>query len=158
MFPVSDGSTPPPFPPPRFTRVPCPPGNLSRILYHFFKLPPLRPCLCSRPSPSSSIWSPVVRLSEVFSPLADGRPISSPRVLSSAPLCTFAPPPRPVRLVVLGLGVGGGSKEMAPPAVVWSPLTRQQASPGLAYQCGACSILIKFDTGVYICSCSVISE
>ena len=39
-------------------------------------------------------------------------------------------PPRPVRLVVLGLVVGGGSKETAPPAMVLSPSTRRQASPG----------------------------
>ena len=36
-------------------------------------------------------------------------------------VCT---PPRPVRLVVLGLGVGGGAKETAPPTMVLSPLTR----------------------------------
>ena len=41
------------------------------------------------------------------------------------------PPPRPVRLVILVLGVGGGTKETAPPAMVWSPLTRRQASPML---------------------------
>ena len=34
-----------------------------------------------------------------------------------------------MRLVVLGLGVGGGAKETAPPAVVLSPLSRRQASP-----------------------------
>ena len=33
------------------------------------------------------------------------------------PVCRFAPPPLPVRLVVLGLGVGGGAKETAPPAI-----------------------------------------
>ena len=42
-------------------------------------------------------------------------------------VCT--PPPRPVRLVVLGLGVGGGAKETDPPAVVLSPSLRRQASP-----------------------------
>ena len=44
-------------------------------------------------------------------------------------VCTL---PRPVRLVVLGLGVGGGAKETAPPAMVLSPSTCRQASPGLA--------------------------
>ena len=116
-------------PPPRFTRVPCPPGHLSRILSPFFQLPPLRSFMCSRPSPSRSVWSPVILPSEVFSPPADGRPMSSPGVLSS--VCRFAPPPRPVRLVVRGLGVGGGAKDTAPPAMVWSPLTRWQASPGI---------------------------
>ena len=40
-------------------------------------------------------------------------------------------PPRPIRLVVLGLGVGvcGGAKETAPPAVVLSLSSRRQASP-----------------------------
>ena len=41
-------------------------------------------------------------------------------------VCT---PPRPVRLVVLGLGVGGGEKKTAPPAVVLSPSFCWQASP-----------------------------
>ena len=30
------------------------------------------------------------------------------------------------------MGVSGGAKETAPPAMVWSPSTRRQASPGLA--------------------------
>ena len=38
-----------------------------------FLLPPLRPFLCSRPSTSISVWSPVVRPSEVYNPPADCR-------------------------------------------------------------------------------------
>ena len=52
--------------------------------------------------------------------------VSFPRV----PYAGLHPPPRPVWLVVLGLGVGGGAKETAPPALVLSPSTRRQASPG----------------------------
>ena len=40
-------------------------------------------------------------------------------------------PPRPIRLVVRGSGVGGGAKETAPPAMALSSLTRQQASSGV---------------------------
>ena len=41
-----------------------------------------------------------------------------PDVLSSVPYEGLRPPPRPVRMVVLGLGVGGGAKETAPPAMI----------------------------------------
>ena len=46
-------------------------------------------------------------------------------------------PPQPIRLVVLGLGVGvcGGAKETAPPAVVLSPSSRRQASPDRRPKC-----------------------
>ena len=55
----------PPFPPPpRCTRVPCPPGHFARLLSPFFLLPLLCPFLCGRPSTSSSGWASVVRLSE----------------------------------------------------------------------------------------------
>ena len=90
-FPSCDGSGPPLFPPPRFIRVPCPPGHLSRILSPFFQLPPLRPFLCSRPTTSSSVWSPVVLPLELFSPPADGRPMSYPGVLSSVRLMVCPP-------------------------------------------------------------------
>ena len=71
-------------PPPRFTRFPCP-VQFACILSFFFLLPPLRPCLFSRPSPSSSVWSLGVRPAEVYNPPADGRPMSSPGFLSSVP-------------------------------------------------------------------------
>ena len=93
MFPVSDGYGPPLSPPPRFTRVTCPPWHLARLLSPFFPFPPLRPFLCRRLSPSSSVWSPVVRPSEVFSPPSEGRSMSSPGVLSSVPYAGLHPPP-----------------------------------------------------------------
>ena len=46
--------------------------------------------------------------------------------------CTPPSPSRPVRLVVLGLGVGRGAKETATPAMVLSSSRRQQAWPGIA--------------------------
>ena len=95
-------------------------------------LPTLRPYQSTQLPPSSSVWPFIVRPSEVFRPPADGRPMSSPVFLSSVPYAGLYPPPPPVRLVVLGLGVGGGAKETAPPAMVWSPLTHRQATPGSA--------------------------
>ena len=46
-------------------------------------------------------------------------------------------PPQPIRLVVLGLGVGvcGGAKETAPPAVVLSPSSCRKASPDRRPKC-----------------------
>ena len=73
--------------------------------------------------------SPIVRPSESYQPSVY-RPtnvlfwFTDPA--SHTQVCT---PPRPVRLVVLGLGVGGGAKETAPPAVVLSLSSRRQALP-----------------------------
>ena len=64
---------PPLLPHPIFTRVPCP-VQFSRILSLFLLLTPLCPCLFSRPSTSSRVWSPVVRPAEVYTPPADCRP------------------------------------------------------------------------------------
>ena len=87
-------------------------------------------CVFSRPPPASGHPSSV-RWKATNPPAK-----RSTNVLSWFPvqrsICRFAPPPQPVRLVVLGLGVGGGLKETAPPAMVLSPSTRWQASPGLA--------------------------
>ena len=121
MFPVSDGCWSLPFPPSKIQ-----PGSL--------------PSKASCPYPLS--FRPKCLLSVRFSVVS--RPPSAvatlrwlPILLVSCPasrmqVCT-PPPPRPVRLVVLGLGVGGGAKETAPPAMVWSPSTRRQASPGIAW-------------------------
>ena len=54
--------------------------------------------------------SPIVRSSKNYQPSDFGRPMSSSGFLPQRPICRFAPPPRPVRLVVLGLGLGGGAK------------------------------------------------
>ena len=85
----------------------------------------------SRPPPAASGHSSSVRRKSTNPPAAtaDQCPllVSCPAVHMQ--VCT---PPQPVRLVVLGLGVGGGAKETAPPAMVWSPSTCRQASPGLA--------------------------
>ena len=47
---------PPPLPPTIFNRFPWP-VQFVRILFLFFLMPPLPPCLFSWPSPSSSVWS-----------------------------------------------------------------------------------------------------
>ena len=82
----------------------------------------------SRPSPPASVHPSSVRRT----PLADCQPMSSPGFQS--PVCRFSE--RPVRLVILGLGVGGKEKETAPPTMVLSPSSRRKASPGRerAYQ------------------------
>ena len=49
----------PPFLPLRFTRVPCSPEHLARILSFFFQLHPLRPFLFIRPTTSSSVCHPL---------------------------------------------------------------------------------------------------
>ena len=111
----------------------------------------------SRPPPVSGPPhrpSPIVRPPESYQPSGSGRPMSSSGFPTQRPICRFAPPPRPVRLVVLGLGVGGGMKETAPPAVVLSPWSRRQASPAdgqvhayarrsmsLLSTCGSCLVL-----------------
>ena len=86
-------------------------------------------CVFIRPPPASG--HPLSVRRKATNPPATGRPMSSPGFLSSVPYAGLHPPPRPVRLVVLGLGVGGGAKETAPPAMVLSPSTRQQAPPRL---------------------------
>ena len=81
---------------------------------------------------------------------ADQCPLLVPR--PSVPYAGLHPP-RLVRLVLLGLGVGGGPKETAPPAVVLSPSSCRQASPAdgqvhayarrsisLLSSCGSCLV------------------
>ena len=79
-------------PPPRYIRFPCP-VQFARILSPFFLLPPLRPFLFSRPSTSSSIWSPVVRPSEVSSPPSDCQPNALLLVSCPASRMKVSPPP-----------------------------------------------------------------
>ena len=82
-------------------------------------MPPLRPFLCIQPT-SSSVWSPPSfvphRLSVGELPTLRLQPTNVlfwfPDPASYMKVCT---PLRPVRLVVLGLGVGGGAKDTAPP-------------------------------------------
>ena len=121
---VRDGSGPLLFPPPRFVRVPCSPEHLARLLSLFvlfasspsinaYSAAPLQQRLVFyRPSVRSlhpTGWRPT----KVFSWFPVQRPNAG-----------LYPPPRPVRLVVLGLGVVGGAKETAPPVLVLSPSTR----------------------------------
>ena len=101
-------------PPPRFTRVLCSPGHISRILSPLFLV---------AYSPSISVYSAApLQQRLVFHCLSVGnlptlrlqQPIN---VLYwfpvQRPICRLAPPPTPVQLVVLGLGVGGRAKETA---------------------------------------------
>ena len=105
----------------------------SPLSFRPFCLLSVHKCLFSRPPPVSGPPhrpSPIVHPPESYQPSGSGRPMSSSGFPTQRPICRFAPPPpRPVRLVVLGLGVGGGAKETAPPAVVLSPSSRWQASP-----------------------------
>ena len=64
---------------------------VSSLLSSF--LLPLCPYQSIHPPPSSSVWPFIVRPSEVFSPPADGRPMSSPVFLSSGPYAGLHPPP-----------------------------------------------------------------
>ena len=104
-------------------------------------MPHLRPFLCIRPTPSS-VCSPIIRPSESYQPSGD-RPTNVlscfPDPASHMQVCTH---PRTVRLVVLVLGVGGEAKETAPPAMVLSPSSRRQASPGLACLCRRSSSIL----------------
>ena len=108
-------------------------------------MPHLRPFLCCRPTTSISVCSPFVNPSEVYKPPAYCQNKCPLLVSCPASLRGFAPPPpRPVRLVVLDLGVGGGAKETAPPAMVLSSLMRRHASPGIACLCRRSRSLFDF--------------
>ena len=82
-------------------------------------MPPLRPFLCIQPTPSS-VWflpssvphRPSVGKLPTLRLRSTNVLFCFPNPASHMQVCT---PPRPVRLVVLGLGVGGGAKETAPP-------------------------------------------
>ena len=131
MFPVGDGFVP------SFSPSNIHPGSLffSTSCPSPFSFCPncllsARFCVFSRPPPASG-HKLSVRWTAPHPPAA-GRPISSPGFLSSVPYVGLRPPPRPVLLVVLGLGVGKGAKETAPPTMVWSPLTRRKTTPGSA--------------------------
>ena len=96
MFPVRDGSCPTLSPPARFTRVPCPPGHFTRLLSHFFLLPPLRPFLCGRRSTSSSGWASVVRPSEdSFTTLRLAADQNAPLLVSCLASCMQVCTPSP---------------------------------------------------------------
>ena len=83
-------------------------------------------CLFSRPPPVSI--PQIVRPPSFVRRKATKAPTSADQCLPlvSFPSVPYAGlhPPRPVRLVVLGLGVGGWPKETAPPVMVVSPSTR----------------------------------
>ena len=136
MFSVDDDVVPSFPPPPRFIRAPCSYSNILLVSSLFSShMPPLCSFLCIYPTPSS-VWSPprpspIVRPSERYQPSGFSRQMASSGFPTHRLICRFVPPPRPVRLVVLGLGVGGGAKETAPPAMVLS-LSSRLSSPGKA--------------------------
>ena len=126
----------PPFPPPpRFIRVPCPPRHLACLLSLF---------VLNASSLSVSVysadhlqqWLGIPRPSVgrfVYNPPAGCRPkCPSPGVLSSVPYAGLHTPPT----CLAGgtwLGCGWrGERDGSPSAMVWSPSTRRQASPGIA--------------------------
>ena len=154
-IPVRDGSGPLLFPHSKIH-----PGSLpSRASYPYplsflpFCLLSVHISVFSRPPPAASFHSSSVSRKATNPPAAtaDQCPLLVSCPAAHMQVCT---PHRPVRLVVLGLGVGGGANEMAPPAMVWSPLTRRQATPGLACLCRRSSSF--FDScgarlSVYVC-------
>ena len=99
---------PPSLPPPI-----SPPSSLSsaNLPARISLFPPLSS------SPSVCLYPPSARMTDL---MAAG---VSPSVPTFDGL-----PPRPMQLVVLGLGVGGGAQETAPPVMDLSSLTRRQAS------------------------------
>ena len=105
------------FSPPRFVRVPCSPEYLARLPLSFLPIFLLssRLCLFNRP-PAVSIPH-IVRPPSYVCQKANNPPTPSDQclLLFSFPSVPYAglhpPPPRPVWLMVLGLGVGGGAKE-----------------------------------------------
>ena len=134
MFPVDDDVVPS-FPPPSiFIRAPCSKKTSCPSPLYFLPICPLSARFCVFSRLSSSVCSPpssvphrpsvgelpTLRLRPTNFLFWFPDPASHMQVFS---------PPRPVRLVVLGLGVGGGAKEMAPPVVVLSLLSSRQASP-----------------------------
>ena len=157
MFPVVDGLVPS-FPPLQDSSgllahpiTSCP----SSLYFIPICLLYARFCVFSRPPPVSGPPNhppPIIRPSESYQP-SGYRPtnvlLCFPNPASHMQVCT---PTRPVRLVVLGLGVGGGAKETAPLAMVWSPLTRQQASPGLVCLCRRSIYLFHYcGARIYVC-------
>ena len=127
MFPVVDDVVPSFSPLRDSSGILAPNKHLARLLSLFFLYAPSPPVsVYSDDSPPVSDPphrpSPIVRPSESYQPSGFGRPMPSSGFPTQRPICRFASPPQPVRLVVLGLGVGGGAKESAPPAVALSLL------------------------------------
>ena len=119
-------------PPPRFTRVLALQSIPVSSLLSSLCLLSVHKRVFSRPPPVSGPPhrpSPIIRPPESYQPSGSGRPMFSSGFPTQRPICRFAPPPCPMRLVVLGLGVGEGAKETAPPAVVLIPSSLRQASP-----------------------------
>ena len=80
------------------------PVTLPRVHLSLLLLPPLRPFFCLVVVPPVA---PVVTRRPPE--LAGGRCHAAPVVFSKCPDECVRAPPRPVRLAVLGSGVGGGS-------------------------------------------------
>ena len=142
-IPVRDVSGPLLFPPSKIHpgSLPSRESFLSPLSFLPFCLLSVHISLFSRPPPAASgPSSSVCRKSSDLRLTADQCPL-----LFSFPaaICRFSPP-QPMRLVVLGLGVGGGEKETAPPVMVWSPSTRRQATPGLACRLRHSSSLFNY--------------
>ena len=91
----------------------------SPLSFRPFSLLSFHKRVFNRPLPVSGTPhrpSPIVRPPASYQPSGSGRPMSSPNFPTQRPICRLAPPPRPIRLVVLGLGVGvcGGAKGDGP--------------------------------------------
>ena len=134
-FPSEMNWVPSVFPPSKIrpgallSRTSCP----SPLFFRPFPLLSVHNRVFSRPPPVSGPPhrpSPIVRPPASYQPSGSGRPMASSGSPAQRPICRLAPRPRPIRRVVLGLGVRvcGGAKETAPPAVVLIPSSRRQAS------------------------------
>ena len=95
----------PPLSPPRDSpaRAPCLQTSFPRVHLSPLLVPPLRPFFVYFSSPPVALV-----VTRRPSELTDGRCHAAPCVLSSVPMFVGFPP-QPVRLEVLGLGVGGGA-------------------------------------------------
>ena len=142
MFPVRDERWFLPFfPPPRFVRAPCSSAHLARLL---------SPFVLSASSPSVNVYSaaplqcpvpPIVHppssvRRRATNPPAPADQCPLPVSRPSVPYAGLLPPPRPIRLVVLGLGVGvcGGAKGDGPLRCLESVVS-SAGIPGLAARC-----------------------
>ena len=116
-------------PPPPFSPLQDSPGFLALCSLPVSSLFVLcLPSVCVWPSPSSSVWSPVVRPTNVSRPPADCRLMPSPGF--QRPIWGFAPSTCAAGGTWLGCG-WRGSRRRSPPRSSLSSSTLRQASPGV---------------------------
>ena len=112
-FPYTDDPVPFLSPPSEIPlhRAPCIQPIFPRVHLSLLLLPPIRPFVFYLPPPPPG--APIVTRRPPVR-LTGGQCHAAPGCLSSVPMCDGLPP-RPVRLVVLGSGVGEGRRRQCPP-------------------------------------------